>query len=109
MITPTYLPQPSLPMNGEIGPGLGHVLRPHLLLRSELAEDAVVPLRLEVLDEAQRVDLRTSFYAVDESGLILGGKEMVMIPSINRDPQKVVIVGCVKSLPVPGTDHATYE
>ena len=55
-------------MNGEIGPGLGHVLRPHLLLRSELAEDAVVPLRLEVLDEAQRVHLRASLYAVDESG-----------------------------------------
>ena len=61
-------------MNGEIGPGLDHVLRPHLFLRSELAQDAVVPLRLELLDEAQRVHLRASLYAVDEGGWILKEK-----------------------------------
>ena len=34
--------QPSLPMNREIGEGLGHVARPHLFLRSELALEAIV-------------------------------------------------------------------
>ena len=57
-----------LPMYGEIRPRPGQVVRPDLLLRRELAHDAVVPLRLEVLDEAKRVHLRALFNAVDEGG-----------------------------------------
>ena len=62
-------------MNGKIGEGFGHVLRPHLLLWSELAEDAFVPLRLEFLDEAQRVQRGTTLDAVDESGCVLRGRK----------------------------------